>query len=278
MEEAAIDEIYERGESDRGKRARVRAPAEDRTVEEELLSGLDPLLEDGTIVEVIRPIKSGKEAVVYCCRSGVSLDGRLVAAKVYRPYEIRRFQRDAVYQRGRERGARPDARLLRALGKKTRRSKIHKFNAWIAHEERTLSLLRAAGGDVPEVYERNGPVIVMEYIGDVRTPAPMLSAVRLGAGDAATLYERVLENVELFLRHHRVHADLSAFNILYWDGAATIIDFPQSVDPRYNPDAFSLLIRDIATVNDYFESQGASIRPPVEWALERWRRYVDPNA
>jgi len=278
MEEAAIDDTYERGESDRAKRPRVRGPAEDRTVEEELLSSLDPLLEDGTIIEVIRPIKSGKEAVVYCCRSGEPLDGRLVAAKVYRPYEIRSFQRDAVYQRGRERGARPDARILRALGKKTRRSRIHKFNAWIAHEERTLALLRDVGADVPEIYERNGPVILMEYIGDAGAPAPMLSAVRLEPEEAGALYRRIFWNVDLFLRHHRIHADLSAFNILYWDGRLTIIDFPQSVDPRYNPDAFSLLVRDIETINKYFVSQGASVHPPIEWALDRWRHHVDQNA
>jgi RIO kinase 1 len=249
---------------------------EDRTVEEALLAQLDPLIEQHLITEVLRPIKTGKEAVVYCCHAHPTLERELVAAKVYRPFETRSFKRDAVYQQGRERGSRPDARVLRALGKKTRHGRLHKFSAWIAHEERTLQVLHDAGADVPEPIERVGPVVLMEYVGDSEHPAPMLTNVSFDEGEAARLYEQVLGNVGLFLKNHRVHADLSAFNLLYWEERAVIIDFPQAVDPRYNDDAFDLLIRDLRNVNDFFEDHGVEVVDPIQHALGIWREHVDP--
>jgi len=249
---------------------------EDRTVEETLLANLDPLIEQRLITEVLRPIKTGKEAVVYCCAADPTLGRDLVAAKVYRPFETRSFKRDAVYQQGRERGSRPDARILKALGKKTRRGRLHKFSAWIAHEDRTLRTLHDAGADVPEPIERVGPVVLMEYVGDAEAPAPMLTNVALEEDEASRIYGQVQANVELFLKHHRVHADLSAFNLLYWEGRAVIIDFPQSVDPRYNDDAFDLLVRDLRTLNGFFEQHGVVVADPIRRALAIWREHVDP--
>jgi RIO kinase 1 len=257
-------------------RSATRKEDEDRTVEEALLANLDPLIEQQLITEIVRPIKTGKEAVVYCCRAHASLGRDLVAAKVFRPYETRSFKRDTIYQQGRERGSRPDARVLRALGKKTRSGRLHKFSAWIGHEQRTLQILHQAGCDVPEPIERAGAVILMEYIGNEEAPAPVLINVTLDAQETQRLYLRVLENVELFLSHHRVHADLSAYNILYWEGRGTIIDFPQAVDPRYNLDAFDLLVRDVRTTNNFFVARGAKVVDPTEHALSIWRRYVDP--
>ena len=249
---------------------------EDRTVEEALLAHLDPLIEHRLIADVLRPIKTGKEAVVYCCQAHASLDRELVAAKVFRPFETRSFKRDVVYQQGRERGSRPDARVLKALGKKTRRGRLHKFSAWIAHEEQTLRVLYNAGADVPEPIERVGPVVLMEYLGDRENPAPMMTNVGLEEGEARRIYGQVLGNVDLFLKHHRVHADLSAFNLLYWDERAVIIDFPQSVDPRYNDDAFDLLVRDLRNLNDFFEGHGVDVVEPIAHTLAIWRKHVDP--
>jgi len=249
---------------------------EDRTVEETLLARLEPLIKQHLITEVLRPIKTGKEAVVYCCLADPSLKREFVAAKVYRPFETRSFKRDGVYQQGRERGSRPDARVLRAMGKKTRHGRLHKFSAWIAHEERTLRILHEAGADVPEPIERAGAVILMEYFGDGERPAPMMTNVGLDQNEAQRIYEQVLSNVELFLKHHRVHADLSAFNLLYWEDKAVVIDFPQSVDPRYNDDAFDLLLRDLRNLNSFFAQHGADIVEPIDHALTIWRKHVDP--
>lgn len=273
MRNQRLEDIDPMEEKLRGARSAER---DEQTVEEALLSHLGPLIEDRLIEEVIRPIKAGKEAVVYCCRAHESLGGELIAAKIYRPVERRSFKRDAIYQQGRERGARPDARTLRALGKKTKRGRLHKFSAWIAHEMRTMTILHQAGADVPEPIERVGPVILMEYLGDIDQPAPVLVNVALDAGEVATIYQQILNNVEIFLVQHRVHADLSAYNMLYVDDRVVIIDFPQSVDPRYNDEAFDLLVRDLTNVNSFFKEYDQEVVDPFHHTLGLWRQHVDP--
>jgi len=256
---------------------RRRKPKEEEvSVEEELLSRLDPLIEDRFIVEVIRPIKAGKEAVVYCCRAHPSIERELVAAKIFRPPEMRSFKKDGIYRQGREHMGPVDARLLRALAKKTRGGKLRRFNAWISHEMKTLEILHRAGADVPEPIERHGPVILMEYIGTEEDPAPVLVGVTLGEDEARGIYRRLLNNVDLFLANNRVHSDLSAYNVLYSNGRGVIIDFPQAVDPRYNDDAFDLLVRDIKNLNAYFEDYDMELVDPIEHSLSIWRKHVDP--
>jgi serine/threonine-protein kinase RIO1 len=141
---------------------------------------------------------------------------------------------------------------------------------------RTLEILHAAGCDVPCPIERAGPVILMDYVGDAENPAPVLVGVALTREEAQRLYSRILDNVDLFLAQHRVHADLSPYNMLFWDGAVTIIDFPQAVDPRYNDDALELLVRDLANTNPFFAAAGAEVVDPREHALALWRKRVDP--
>ncbi|MGB2983599.1 MAG: RIO1 family regulatory kinase/ATPase [Candidatus Bipolaricaulia bacterium] len=276
-----VDRIEESDPNQEQERERLRTatPKEEEglTVEDALLASLDPLIEDHLLLEVVRPIKSGKEAAVYLCRADPSLGQDLVAAKIFRPYERRSFRRDGVYQQGRERGARPDAREMRAHSQKTPGGRLRKFDAWISHEMKTLELLHNAGGDVPEPFVHHGPVILMEYIGDRDHPAPVLVNQPIEAADAARLYAVILRNVELFLTHHRVHADLSAFNILLWEEKATIIDFPQAVDPRYNDDAFDLLVRDLKNTNEFFADRGVEVVDPIGHALTIWRKHVDRN-
>jgi RIO kinase 1 len=82
-----------------------------------------------------------------------------------------------------------------------------------------------------------------------------------------------MRNVELMLAQHRVHADLSAYNLLYWDGAIKLIDFPQAVDPRINPHAESLLARDVERVCQYFSRFGIKA-DARRMARDLWSRYM----
>ena len=45
-------------------------------------------------------------------------------------------------------------------------------------------------------------------------------------------------------------------NVLVWEGRATVIDFPQAVDPRKNRHARALLERDVTRICDHFERFG----------------------
>ena len=244
-----------------------------------VLSSLATFYEDDLISDVLAVVKSGKEATVYCCAAHPSTGLEYVAAKVYRPRMFRSLRNDAVYRasrpqfdaRGREgRGA----RRWNATAKESERGRAAMISAWIRYEYETQLLLYSAGADTPRPLAQSGNALLMEYIGgEPGAPAPLLREVSLAREEAQSLFERVLRNIELWLAYDRVHGDLSPYNMLYWDGAITIIDFAQAVDPRYNPAVGELLARDISRVCQYFarcgvESDAASL------ASDLWERYL----
>jgi RIO kinase 1 len=96
----------------------------------------------------------------------------------------------------------------------------------------------------------------MEYFGDEDTAAPMLNWVAIPHEEAEKVLRRIIDNVTLWLANHLVHGDLSPYNILYWDGRIVAIDFPQAVDARINPNARSLLYRDLENVCGHFARYG----------------------
>ena len=91
------------------------------------------------------------------------------------------------------------------------------------------------------------------------------------------MFTRLVEDLDIMLSCHRVHADFSAYNILYWDGGFRIIDFPQAVDPRHNPDARDLFARDVARLCQYFTRYGIH-QDAARLAAELWQAYQSVNA
>jgi RIO kinase 1 len=78
------------------------------------------------------------------------------------------------------------------------------------------------------------------------------------------------------LKHHVIHGDLSAYNVLYWNGQIKIIDLPQIVDPRTNPNARGIFYRDVERVCDYFARYGIQSHPRG-LARELWEGYQRKN-
>jgi RIO kinase 1 len=221
---------------------------------ETLDDALEPFIADGLIEDILYPIKSGKEATVYCCRAGPALKADLVAAKVYKARAYRSFRDDAVYREGR---VIVDARARRAAAKRTAFGQKVQSSVWTNHEWGVLRALHAAGADVPEPLAQASGGMLMEFVGDADGPAPVLKDVRLTTREAGTLFDRLLDNVQLWLAYDVVHGDLSAYNVLYrGEGDALVIDFPQAIDPRFNLNAFRLLTRDIENLARFFERFG----------------------
>ncbi len=219
----------------------------------EQLEALDAFIGDGTIDDVVGIVKSGKEATVYCCTSSARGVPPLVAAKVYRSTDVRRFANDAAYREGRLR--RKD-RVARAIESKTRAGREFAFSQWVGAEHEALQLLHTAGVRVPRPLARSDSVVVMEYIGDQEGPAPLLNHAQMERDEAAEACAALLRDIETMLSCDRVHGDLSSFNVLYWNGAPVIIDFPQAVDARFNSNALALLERDVDRICGFFERYG----------------------
>ena len=131
----------------------------------------------------------------------------------------------------------------------------------------------AAGADVPRPLATAPNAILMEYVGDAQRGAPILHSLRLDLDEARELFDRLIENVEILLECYRVHADLSAYNVLYWKGDIRIIDFPQVIDAYRHPDAFGLFARDVDRLCRYFARCGLPT-DPVGLAYELWGRWI----
>jgi RIO kinase 1 len=63
-----------------------------------------------------------------------------------------------------------------------------------------------------------------------------------------------------------VHADLSAYNLLWWRGRLVVIDLPQAVEFSTNTDAPSLLHRDLENVAAWFARHGVTVDVEAEFA------------
>jgi RIO kinase 1 len=244
-----------------------------------ILHYLSRFHDEGLIRDVLRKVKGGKEANVYCCAAHPGTHLELIAAKLYRPRMFRNLRNDAVYRQGRtlldERGKEVahQGRELRAVEKGTAHGQQLQITSWLSHEYQALQILHAAGADVPRPLAQSENVILMEYLGDPVLAAPALNEVRLPNKEARQLFERLLRNVELMLAHDCIHGDLSAYNVLYWEGDVRIIDLPQVVNPRKNPDALDILERDLSRLAEYFEPHGLRCRP-ARLARDLWARYV----
>lgn len=243
-----------------------------------LIESIGPFYRDEIITDVTQLVKGGKEANVYACTAHPATGMELIAAKLYRPRMLRSLKNDAIYKAGRQlRDA--DGKQLKgrreklAMQKKTDFGKEVDIQWWIGNEVMTQTALYEAGADVPKPIAHQGNTILMAFIGDEDGAAPTLSEIRLPADEAQPLFRRTMENIALMLDNHLIHGDLSAYNILYWDGRITLIDFPQMVDARKNPHAFDLLLRDVTRVCDYYGRYGIHT-DPHQLTLDLWRPYM----
>ncbi len=240
------------------KRKRFRAM--DELEEQEILAQQDPVqltldhfFAEGMITEILYQVKSGKEATVYCCQAHPSMGVELLAAKIYRSRNQRNFKNDAIYQEGR---VITNGQVRRAVQNKSRFGREVQFGMWVNHEFEVLTALHQAGADTPRPIASTQSAILMEYFGDRAQAAPSLARSELSRERARAVFDSLLRNIELWLAHNYVHGDLSAYNILYWQEQAKIIDFPQAVDPRFNSNALALLTRDIENVCQYVARYG----------------------
>ncbi|MBI9044856.1 MAG: hypothetical protein JEZ06_10240 [Anaerolineaceae bacterium] len=225
--------------------------------------------------DVLRLIRGGKEASVYLCKGNQSSKQDYLAAKVYRPRRFRNLRKDHLYREGRERldesgNVITNDGMLYAMKKKSTYGLQLMHQSWISHEFETMKILHAAGADIPTPYACDHNAILMDYFGAEGMPAPTLNEVDLSISEAEQLFKRVIENVEIMLANRIVHGDLSAYNILYWEGDLCLIDFPQAISPDQNHNAYRIFTRDITRICDYFTHQGVNCQA-VELSQKLWQ-------
>jgi RIO kinase 1 len=141
------------------------------------------------------------------------------------------------------------------------------------HEYQALERLHLAGAIVPKPYQVGNNAILMEFIGEDNLAAPTLNSVGLDKDEAQRHFDLVMENVEIMLDQNLIHADLSAYNILYHAGEIVIIDLPQVINADGNRNAPAILARDVMRICEYFTKQGV-LCDAREISQDLWRRYL----
>jgi RIO kinase 1 len=101
-------------------------------------------------------------------------------------------------------------------------------------------------------------VLVMEYVGDEMTPAPSLRQVRLES--PSDVYQDVVANLRAIRKSRLVHADMSEYNLLWWDDRVVVIDVGQAV-PLDHPHADEWFHRDVANIARFFKRLRVDVTP-----------------
>ena len=225
-----------------------------------------PLVEDGLVDEVLRPLMSGKEADVYVVRCGAEIR----CAKIYKTADRRGFKQAVQYQEGRKVR---NSRRARAMEKGSRFGRNEQEQIWQNTEVDALYRLAKVGVRVPEPYGCFDGVLLMELIttedGQV---APRLNDVSMSAEQALEDHAVVIRYLVLMLCAGLIHGDLSEFNILLDDYGPVIIDLPQVVDAAANNQARQFFERDVNKITDYY----ALFAPQLsnsQYAREIWALY-----
>ena len=201
--------------------------------------GLQPLVDDGLIDEVLLPLKSGKEASVYVVRTG----DQILCAKVYKDMAQRSFQARVQYQEGRQvRGS----RQARAINRASKFGRREQEAEWKNTEVDALYRLADAGVCVPKPHGYFHGVLLMALVTDAEgNSALRLGEVELTAEEARAYHTRLVRDVVRMLCIGLIHGDLSEYNVLVAPDGPVIIDLPQVVSAAGNNSAREMLLRDV---------------------------------
>ena len=210
----------------------------DEVFDKSALHSLEKLISDRIIDILDFPISTGKEGNVF---RGVTPKKEFVAVKIYRT-STSTFKHISEYIVG-------DPRF--ASLPKNRRDIIF---AWTRKEFKNLEKAYKIGVKVPKPIVMRNNVLVMQYLGNEDSPAPMLKDVKIK--DPQKMFDTIIKFIsKMYKKAELVHSDMSAFNILIHNNQPYLIDLGQGMLLEH-PNAHDFLKRDIHNIVQYFKKFG----------------------
>ncbi|MEM2637033.1 MAG: RIO1 family regulatory kinase/ATPase [Candidatus Korarchaeota archaeon] len=209
--------------------------------DQETKNAIDELIDRKVIWKLGRVISAGKEALVF---HALTRNGEERAVKIYKSLTASFKKRDMYFRTFRDR---------------LRKSIISKTVEWAKKEFKFLTIahkyIRA-----PQPYALRRNVLVMEFVGRDGEAAPLIKDAQVKS-PTETGNKIITGIIELFKNGGVIHADLSEFNILYFENEPVVIDWGQAVASSH-PRADFLLFRDIVRIVTYFRSIGGEVPDP----------------
>lgn len=205
------------------------------------ITNIHKLMGQKIIEGVQSPVKIGKEANIFTTTTN---DGGKRILKIYR-LESCSFNKMYNYIKS-------DPRFIGI--KKQRRQVIF---SWVKREYKNLMKARQANVRVPTPFTVINNIIVLELIGE-KDPAPQLKDQQ--PEDMHRFLDEIVKNIKLlYNKAGLVHADLSEYNILNFNGKPVLIDFSQSTTTK-DSSAQDYLKRDIRNLKRYFSRFGVVVQ------------------
>ncbi|KAK9885239.1 hypothetical protein WA026_010742 [Henosepilachna vigintioctopunctata] len=241
--------MYSRNEQSR--RHKIRDKKEDRAT---AVFGLDEhttlllyKMMNNQLLEAYNGVISiGKEAVIL--HADGCLDCEIV--KVPKECVIKVFKTTLSEFKQRDKYIKDDHRFRDRIGKQTSRKTVH---IWAEKEMANLCRLKKAGIPCPEVVMLKEHVLIMSFIGENYIPAKKLKDADMDTASYIVAYQQVVDMMkDLFHKANLIHADLSEYNILWYNDQCIFIDVSQSVEPIHE-NAFNFLFRDCRNITNFFE-------------------------
>lgn len=179
----------------------------------------------------------------------------MVALKIFRS-TLNEFKNRTDYVSGDHRYKK--ATSGRSLARQNPRKVV---KLWAEKEWANLVRMWRAGIPCPQPLVLRSHILVMSWLGDADGfPAPQLREAKLPSTKAwATAYTQVVRiMIGMYHRCKLVHADLSEYNLLWFDRRVFVIDTAQAVETTH-PNATNFLERDAANITRFFDSKGVQV-------------------
>uniref|UniRef100_U5EX34 Serine/threonine-protein kinase RIO3 n=1 Tax=Corethrella appendiculata TaxID=1370023 RepID=U5EX34_9DIPT len=149
----------------------------------------------------------------------------------------------------RDRYIKDDYRFQGRFSKQNARTVI---NQWAEKELHNLNRMKKHGINCPNAIILKKNILIMSFIGVNAIPAKKLKEAFLSAAELILAYEEIVEIMwKLYNEARLIHADLSEYNILWFDEKCWIIDVAQSVEPGH-PAGLEFLMRDCGNISTFF--------------------------
>lgn len=120
---------------------------------------------------------------------------------------------------------------------------------WAEKELHNLRRMHQLGILCPRALYLKKNILMMEFVGVDGVPAPKLKDVRLSEALTRSAYDQVvLAMHRMWSEAKLVHADMSEYNVLWYEKRCWVIDLAQAVEQGH-PSALEFLMRDCGNIS-----------------------------